>query len=195
MDDVTVTQADREAACDTYRRFRYGQPPLYTNIAAGRIDHDPIVQAFALHRIAHSATPSPEAAPAAEVQRALRAFVDQASVGKPGTCVTRSKYVSAPASLYHQAVAALSASPRPAVAREEIAALIDPREWEEAESYRVRADEWFAKGRTEPGDCLTDGYRQKANAMQAPLLAKADAIRALIGDARSTLDQVQGDGK
>jgi len=63
--------------------------------------------------------------------------------------------------------------------REQIARIIDPREWDEAETYRVRADEWFAKGRTEPGDALTDGYRQKADEMQAKLLAKADAILAL----------------
>ncbi|KHA63404.1 hypothetical protein NI18_15930 [Sphingomonas sp. Ant20] len=57
--------------------------------------------------------------------------------------------------------------------------MIDPWAWDEAERYRVRADEWFAKGRTEPGDCLTDGYRARADAMQAPLLAKAAAIRLL----------------
>lgn len=62
---------------------------------------------------------------------------------------------------------------------EGVARIIDPAVWDEAEQYRVRADEWFAKGRTTPGDCLTDGYREKADAMQAPLLAKAAAIRLL----------------
>lgn len=65
----------------------------------------------------------------------------------------------------------------------QIARGIDPREWEEAETYRQRADEWFAKGRTEPGDALTDGYRAKADAMQAKLIAKAkEMIQALIAN-------------
>lgn len=69
--------------------------------------------------------------------------------------------------------------PARSYADEDVARLIDPWVWDEAERYRVRADEWFAKGRTEPGDCLTDGYRARADAMQAPLLAKAAAIRLL----------------
>lgn len=66
---VVVTQTDRDAATDVYGRFRYGQPPLYTNIAAGRLDHDPIVQAFARHRLAHTPTLRGE-----EVERLREAY-------------------------------------------------------------------------------------------------------------------------
>lgn len=51
-----VTVADREAAADIYRRFRYGatveiQAKIRREIERGERDTDPIVQAFALHRL------------------------------------------------------------------------------------------------------------------------------------------------
>ena len=48
-----------------------------------------------------------------------------------------------------------------------------------APSYFQRAEDWFAKGQTEPGHPLTDGYRQKARDLIAPSLTKADLIIAL----------------
>lgn len=78
--------------------------------------------------------------------------------------------------------AALRAAPLPDRAgemREAVARIIDPFVWDEADNYRERAEEWFAKGRTGPRDPLTYGYRQKAHHMQAELLAKADQILAL----------------
>lgn len=54
-DDVTVIQADRDAAAD------YGLHRLYSGLGAegireGRADLDDLVQAFARHRIANQAT-------------------------------------------------------------------------------------------------------------------------------------------
>jgi hypothetical protein len=73
-----VTQEDREAAADVYRRFRYGTDRLQENVLGGRIDADPIVQAFARHRISAS---RPDTAVRATVARVLResvAFSDDA---------------------------------------------------------------------------------------------------------------------
>ncbi|SEM55296.1 hypothetical protein SAMN05192583_0602 [Sphingomonas gellani] len=53
---VPVTQADRDAAADIYRRFRYGatveiQAQIRRGIERGKSDDDPIVQVFARHRL------------------------------------------------------------------------------------------------------------------------------------------------
>jgi putative protein kinase ArgK-like GTPase of G3E family len=48
--DVVITQADRNAAADIYRRFRYGSDRLQNNLLGGRADSDPITQIFAHHR-------------------------------------------------------------------------------------------------------------------------------------------------
>lgn len=51
MDNVVVTQADRDAAADlTNGQFR--DTPQYRLIAQGGFDDHPAVQAFARHRIA-----------------------------------------------------------------------------------------------------------------------------------------------
>lgn len=47
---IEVTQADRDAAADTYRRFRYGNDRLQQNVLSGAMDADPLVQIFARHR-------------------------------------------------------------------------------------------------------------------------------------------------
>ena len=56
-DEVTVTQADREAAADYFEQFEspLHEHPLETLIdamAAGEVDENPLIQAFARHRIA-----------------------------------------------------------------------------------------------------------------------------------------------
>ncbi len=95
-------------------------------------------------------------------------------------CDRATPYLLALDDARRDARAILNSSATVAAANDEgVARIIDPAVWDEAEQYRVRADEWFAKGRATPGDCLTDGYREKADAMQAPLLAKAAAIRLL----------------
>ncbi len=75
-------------------------------------------------------------------------------------------------------------TPQPAASRpdvvDQVARIIDPFNWGERDQYLVRADEWFAKGRIEPGDALTDGYREKAVHIVQPSLDKARAILAAL---------------
>jgi len=52
--DQTVTQADRDAAVSAYESERVKTAAYRINIALGRLDDDPLVQAFARHRTAHS---------------------------------------------------------------------------------------------------------------------------------------------
>lgn len=55
---------------------------------------------------AASAHPAPSDEVARDLLRTLEAFTSSASVGKPGSNAIRSRYVSAPASVYHAAVLA-----------------------------------------------------------------------------------------
>jgi hypothetical protein len=72
---VTVIQADRDAAAAFLREDRHLNSISAGLIETGDWDRAPIVHAFARHRIAH-ATPTPEAAPGAEIERAIR-FCDE----------------------------------------------------------------------------------------------------------------------
>jgi hypothetical protein len=86
---------------------------------------------------------------------------------------------------------ALTAAPSPDRAesmglpsREEIARVIDPAAWEERDDYLRRADKWEAKGRPAV-DVLTSRYREKADTIVAPSLAKADALFVLLEGGRA----------
>lgn len=69
---VEVTQADREAAKSLLGRDDSG--PSWWSIDSGNADSDPLVQAFARHRIAHSTPPAQPEDGSGEVERLREAL-------------------------------------------------------------------------------------------------------------------------